>query len=95
MAVAMRVSRLMECCMRSEDFVLLFGDRSQLLAEDQPAITVDGGQRCAKIVNRARQKIGAILVVFLQLQIRVQKTLQDLVAVGPQRIHFRRSDSIS
>ena len=58
-----------------QHFLLLFGDGPQLLAEHQPAVAVDGGERRSKIVHRARQEIGAVLIVFLQFQIGVQQAL--------------------
>ena len=67
-------------------FMLLVGNRPQLAAENQPAVAVDGGQRSAEIVNRARQKVCTILIVFLQLEIGVQQALQNLIAIRPQRL---------
>ena len=84
MAAAMRESRLVLCCMRCRTSRWFLVERAQGLTEEQPAIAADGGERSPEIVHGPGQKVGAVLVVFLQLQVGLDEALQNLVAVGAQ-----------
>jgi hypothetical protein len=65
-----------------QDFPLILLDRAQPFAQEQAAIAAQGRQ---VRVERPSQKIRAVMVVFLQLQVGLNQALQNLVALGAER----------
>ena len=73
-----------------QNFFLLLALRAHRPAQKQPAISLGGHQRRAKIMHRAGQEVGAVLVVSLDSQVRLNQALQQVVTVGAQRICRQR-----
>ena len=60
---------------------LLRIERSELVIEQQAAVSLYRHERSAQIVDAVRKKCGAVLIVLLQLQIGMQEVLQHFVAL--------------
>src|SRR5262249_12418048 len=65
-----------------QDFDLIVVDGAELLLEQEAAVSLCRCQRRPEIVQGARQEIRAVLIVFLQLQTRVEQALQQLLPVA-------------
>lgn len=75
-----------------EDFFLDRGEIPEFFAQQETAVSVESGEGGTEVMDGAGEEIGALLIVLLKPEVGLNEALEQLVAVGAQRIDVAGQD---